>query len=174
MRERSGEPVVETVLRFVIGCLTLICGVLLAQRLPNPDLFSDYIAVRRWWQRFPAQSGMAAISGCDPLVNYNAFDPNPHPPFSTFLLLPLGLFAWTDARWVWFGFSSCCVRRHRSLRRFWSVSRDAGTVPVRTDNNGFDGGENAPPLRCRPDRSGSSDKSLPWTASGILPAKAQL
>lgn len=59
MQERSGEPVVETVLRFVVGCLTLIYGVLLAQRLPNPDLFSDYIAVCCWWQRFPAQSRMA-------------------------------------------------------------------------------------------------------------------
>ena len=87
----------------------LACGVLLAQRLPNPDLFGDYVAVCRWWQRFPTQSWVAAISRCDPLVDYRAFGPNPHPPFSTLLLLPLGLFAWPDARWVWFGISGCCL-----------------------------------------------------------------
>lgn len=87
----------------------LACGILLAQRMPNPDLFGDYIAVCRWWQRFPAPSWTAAISGCDPLVDYSAFAPNPHPPFSTLLLLPLGLFAWPNARWVWFGISGCCL-----------------------------------------------------------------
>ena len=87
----------------------LACGILLTQHMPNPDLFGDYIAVCRWWQRFSAQSWTAAISGCDPLVDYSAFAPNPHPPFSTLLLLPLGLFAWPDARWVWFGISGCCL-----------------------------------------------------------------
>ena len=103
------EPPVQTMLRLIVGCLVLACGVLLAQRLPNPDLFGDYVAVCRWWQRFPTQSWVAAISGCDPLVDYRAFGPNPHPPFSTLLLLPLGLFAWPEARWVWFGISGCCL-----------------------------------------------------------------
>ncbi len=103
------EPPVQTMLRLIVGCLVLACGILLAQRLPNPDLFSDYVAVCRWWQRFPTQSWVAAISGCDPLVDYRAFGPNPHPPFSTLLLLPLGLFAWPEARWVWFGISGCCL-----------------------------------------------------------------
>jgi len=45
--------------------------------MPNPDLFGDYIAVCRWWQRFPTQSWVAAISGCDPLdIADNMFNTN--------------------------------------------------------------------------------------------------
>jgi hypothetical protein len=117
------EPPVQTMLRLIVGCLVLACGVLLAQRLPNPDLFGDYVAVCRWWQRFPTQSWVAAISGCDPLVDYRAFAP---PPYPTKTPYPLVLFFISTTFSLVFSLpSSYAVNSRRSVPRHRRARRGA-------------------------------------------------
>lgn len=103
------EPLLHTLLRLLIGGGVLLCGLLLAQRLPNPDLFGDYVAACAWWQRLPEHLWLAGLSRCDANVDYNAFGPGAHPPFSTVFFLPLGFLAWTDARLAWLIISGACL-----------------------------------------------------------------
>ncbi|WP_288087236.1 glycosyltransferase family 87 protein [Roseiflexus sp.] len=103
------EPLLHTLLRLLIGGGVLLCGLLLAQRLPNPDLFGDYVAACAWWQRLPKHLWLAGLSRCDADVDYNAFGPGAHPPFSTVFFLPLGFLAWTDARLAWLIISGACL-----------------------------------------------------------------
>lgn len=104
-----GEPLQQTVLRLTVGGCVLLCGILLTQRLPNPDLFGDYAAACAWWQRFSEHSRIAALSQCSSDIDYRAFGPHAHPPFSTIVFLFLGFFSWPDARWVWFVISGACL-----------------------------------------------------------------
>lgn len=99
----------QTVLRLTVGGCVLLCGILLTQRLPNPDLFGDYAAACAWWQRFSEHSRIAALSQCSSDIDYRAFGPHAHPPFSTIVFLFLGFFSWPDARWVWFVISGACL-----------------------------------------------------------------
>jgi hypothetical protein len=75
------EPLLQTVLRLAIGGCVLCCGILLAQRLPNPDLFGNYAAGCAWWQRFSEHSWIAALSRRRSDIDYNAFGSHAHPPF---------------------------------------------------------------------------------------------
>ncbi|MCS6938127.1 MAG: DUF2029 domain-containing protein [Roseiflexus sp.] len=109
MQSLRGEPLQQTVLRLTVGGCVLLCGILLAQRLPNPDLFGDYAAACAWWQRFSEHSRIAALSQCSSDIDYHAFGPHAHPPFSTIVFLFLGFFSWPDARWVWFVISGACL-----------------------------------------------------------------
>ncbi|MCS6839502.1 MAG: DUF2029 domain-containing protein [Roseiflexus sp.] len=103
------EPLLHTALRLMIGGCVLLCGMLLAQRLPNPDLFGDYAAACAWWQRFSEHSWIVVLSQCSSDIDYRAFGPHAHPPFSTIVFLFLGFFSWPDARWVWFVISGACL-----------------------------------------------------------------
>lgn len=105
----SGESSLQTVLRLAIGGCMLLCGVLLAQHLPNPDLLGNYAAACAWWQRFSDHAWITALSRCSSAINYNAFGPHAHPPFSTIVFLFLGFFSWPDARWAWLVISGACL-----------------------------------------------------------------